>query len=79
MVHVAGFPAFQDNGDRRALLGPDQILLDCGHRQERGDRYVVFIHPAVRQDDDIGAVLISFVHLDEQPVQRPFDRCVFII
>ena len=47
VVDVPGLGALQDHGDCGALFRPHQILLQGGHRQQRGDGYMVLVHPTV--------------------------------
>ena len=79
VVNVPGLRGFQDHGHRRPLLGADQILLGGGDGKQGGNRHVVFIHPPVRQNDDIGAVPVGPVHLNEEPVQGIFQGGVFVV
>ena len=44
LVHVPGFAALQDHGNRRALFDVDQVLLQRGYRQQRGNSKVIFVH-----------------------------------
>ena len=66
LVHVPGFPALQNDGDRRALSRLDEVLLQDRHRQQGGDGHVVLIHPPVREDQQVGPTLAGLVTPQEQ-------------
>ena len=68
MVDIPGLRAFQDDGHGGPLLGPDQILLNGGHRQQRGNGHMVFVHPPVGEDDHVGPVPVGPVHLHKELV-----------
>ena len=77
VMHVPGLAGLQDDGHRRALSGAHQMLLQGGHRQQRGDGRVVFVHPPVGQDDDIGPAAVSPVGGQLHLVQRPLQGHIF--
>ena len=79
VVNVAGLAALQNDGNGGALLGAHQMLLQRRHRQQRRDGHMVFIHAAVGQDQDVGAVAVGAVAADEQPVQRTVQRRGLVI
>ena len=65
MMHIPGFPALQDNGNGSPLFRPDEILFHGGYRQQGGDRHMVLVHAAIRQDDDVRPSLIFLIYLNE--------------
>ena len=79
MVDIPGLGALQDHGDSGALLGPHQILLQGGHRQQGRDGHMVLVHAPVREDQDVGAVLVGPVHVDKQLVQGILQRCALVV
>ena len=70
VMHLPGLPGFQDHGNRGPLLGPHQMLLQSGQRQKRRHGDMVFVHAAVGEDQDIGALPDDPVHLYEQIINR---------
>ena len=50
LVGVPGLAALQDDGDLRPLLDVDQMLLQRGDCQQRGDGQVFRVHAPVGQD-----------------------------
>ena len=79
MVHIARLCAFEDDGDRGALLRAHQILLHGGDRQQRRDGDMVLIHAAVGEDEDVRARVIRLVTGDEKPVERKRERGIFVV
>ena len=79
VMHIARLGALQNDGDRRALLCADQILLDGRDGKQRRYGDMVFIHAAVGQNDDVCAVAIGAVALDKKLVQRLFQRRILIV
>ena len=79
VVHGAGFGAFEDQGEGRALFGADKILLDGRDRQQRGDGDVVFVHAAVREDQDVRPLLVGPVAGDKEALDRAFQRRALVI
>ena len=79
MVHIARLRALEDDGDRGAFLGADQILFDRRNRKQRRHGNVVLVHAAVGQNDDIRAVAIGAVTFDKQLVQCLFQRRILIV
>ena len=79
MMDLPWLPAFQDKGNAGALLGPYQVLLEGRYRKKGRDGHMVLINIPVRQDDDIGPVLMGPVHLQEQAVNGPFQRRVLVV
>src|SRR5699024_1639486 len=61
VMHFSRLTAFQDQGNRSTFLCLDQMLMHCGYCQQRRNRHMVFIHTAVRQNDDIRSVTVSTV------------------
>ncbi len=72
MVHLVRLGAFQNDGQRGALLGADEVLRDGRHGQQAGDGDMVFVDVPVGQDDDVGTVLICAVHFQEDAVDGLF-------
>ena len=72
VVHLVGLGAFKDEGHGRALLGTDEVLGHGRNRQQAGDGDVVLVDVAVREDDDVGTVLVGAVHLQEHAVDGLF-------
>ena len=61
------------------LLGANQILGDCAHRQQAGDGDMVLINFAVRQNQDVGTIAVGAVHIHEQAVNGLFQVGVLIV
>ena len=53
VMDFPGFAGFQHEADAGALANPDQVVVQASHRHERRDHGIVFVDPAVTQDDDI--------------------------
>ena len=79
MMHISGFPALKNHGERRPLLGLHQILLQCGNRQQRRDRHMIFIHSPVGKDNDIGALPEHPVRLHIEMIDRFLQGSVLIV
>ena len=79
VMHLAGFCAFQNEGQRGALLGADQVLRNRRHGQQTGNGHMVFIHIAVGQDDDVGTLLVSTIHFKEDAVNGLFQTGVLVV
>ena len=79
MMYFPGFAGFQDDGYGGTFLGPDQMLLQRGHRQQRRDRHMVLIYAPVGQDQDIYSVPVSPVSFHKQPVDGTLQTGIFII
>ena len=79
MMHLSWFTGLQNDGHGCSLLGPYQMLLESGYRQQRRDCHMVLIHTAVRQDQNIHAITICTVSFHEQSVNRFFQTGIFII
>ena len=79
VVHLVGFGAFQNEGQRGALLGADEVLGHCGHRQQTGDGHMVLVDVAVGQDDDVCPVLVGAVHFEEDAVDGLFEAGILIV
>ena len=79
MMHFPRLSALQNQRDGRTFLGADQILGDCGDCQKAGDRDMILINVAVREDQYIGTLAIGTVHLQEQSVNSFFQTGIFII
>ena len=54
------------------------MLLDRGNGQQRRDRHMVFVHAAVRKDDDVFPVGSRAVNRDIELFQRPLQRCILV-
>ena len=78
MVYLPGLPGFNYYGHGCGLSRLHQMLMYSGHRQQRGYGYVVFIHSAVREDEDVGPLPVDLVHLYKQPPQHPLHRRALI-
>ena len=79
VMHVPGFAAFQDHGNRRALFDADQVLFQGGNSQQGRDRQMVFVHAPVRQDQDVDAVPARLIAQVEKGVQSLPERTVLFI
>ena len=79
VVHLARFARFQNQRQRRALFGLDQVLVHGRHRQQRGDGDPAFVHAAVGQNQHVGPVAVGFVHLDKQVLERRFERRALVM
>ena len=69
LVNVPWLRTLQDQGNLRALFGCDQMLFHRGYGQERRNCHVVFVHSAVRQDNDVEALCVGAVYGDAELVQ----------
>ena len=79
VVHVARVGGLKKHADRRAPPGADQMLLQRGHRQQRGNGHVVFIHAPVGQNQHVRAVLVGAVAGHEQVVERVLQRLAAVV
>ena len=79
LVHIARFAGLQNDGDLRALFGPDQMLLHGGYRQERRNRHMVLIHAAVGEDDDVLALGCCTVNRNVQLLKCTLQRGILVI
>ena len=79
LVHVPGFTALQNQGDRSPLLRADQMLLHRSYCQQCRDRNMVLIHTPVRQDQDVVSVSRRSVSRDIELLQSMGQRCVLVI
>ena len=53
VMHFARFSGFQNDCRLRAGAVADEVVVQAGHRQKRGDGDMVFIHSTVAQDEDV--------------------------
>ena len=72
MMHFAGFAGFQHQTGLATSPGANQIMMQAGHGQQRGNGRVFGAHIAVGQNDDIRPTLDGGVGGDKQGVQRLF-------
>ena len=79
VVDLPRLRSFQHQRDRRPLFGPDQVFGDGRNRQQRGDRHMVFIHPAVGEDDDVIAVPVGPVDAVLDMVQGLGEAGAFVV
>ena len=79
VMHLAGLGALQNEGQRGALLGADEVLGHGRNGQQAGDGNMVLVDVAVREDDDVGTVLVGAVHLQEYAVDGLFQAGVLIV
>ena len=79
MVYIPRLGALQNHGDGGTLLGADQVLLQGGHRQQGGNGDVVLVHAPVGQNEDVGALLIGPIHVDEELIQGVFQRRTLVV
>ncbi|MGC0381998.1 hypothetical protein RKD33_002215 [Streptomyces sp. SAI-129] len=63
MVDLADVTGLDQQAHLGALLGADEVVVDGGGEQQRGDRRVLGVRVAVGQDDEPGAVLDGGVGL----------------
>ena len=70
LMHIPGLAAFQDDGNRCALLDPDQVLLQGGNRQQRRNRHLFRANAPVGQDQDIDLIAARLVAHAEKVIQR---------
>ena len=61
------------------FLGADEVLGHGRNRQQAGDGNMVLVDVAVREDDDVGTVLVGAVHLQEYAVDGLFQAGVLIV
>ena len=64
MVHFTRFARFQDEADVGALALADEVMMECCRSQEGRDGGHAGVDAAVRQDEDIGAVLDGLGSVD---------------
>ena len=79
VVHLVGLGTLKDEGHGRALLGADEVLGHGRNGQQAGDGNMVLVNVAVREDDDVGTVLVGAVHLQEDAVDGLFQAGVLIV
>ena len=79
MVHRARLRALENEGERRALFGADEIFLHRGHREQGGDRHVVFVHAAVGENEDVRPLLIGPVAGHKEALHRRLQRRALIV
>ena len=79
VVYLVRLGAFQNEGQRGALLGADEVLRDGRHGQQAGDGDMVFVDVPVGQDDDVGTVLICAVHFQEDAVDGLFQAGILVV
>ena len=79
LVDVPGLSAFQNQRYLRSLFRAHQMLLHGGDCQQRRNRHMVLIHPAVGKDQDIRPLPVSPVAGKFQLLQCFFQRSIFII
>ncbi|CAM5717166.1 hypothetical protein SMICM304S_07228 [Streptomyces microflavus] len=63
MVDLADVPGLDQQAHLGALLGADEVVVDGGGEQQRGDRGVLGVGVPVGEDDEAGAVLYGGVDL----------------
>ena len=71
VVHLARLAGLDDEAALRAQALADEVVVDGGDGQERGDRGVVGIHRAVGEDEDLVAVLHVLLGLAPQAIEGP--------
>lgn len=74
MVHLADVPRLDQQPHLGALLGADEVVVDRGGEQQRGDRGVLGVRVAVGEHDQPGAVLDGAVGLGADLVQPGGER-----
>ena len=79
LVHISRLSGFQNNGYLCSFLRPDQVLLHGGYGKKRRHRHVVFIHAAVRQNNNVLSLCGRTVHSDVQLLQCALQRGVLVI
>ena len=79
VVHLARLCTFQNERQCGALLGADQVLRNRGNSQQAGNGHVVFIHIAVRKDDDVCTILVGAVDLQKYTVDGLFQTGILIV
>ena len=72
MVHLAGFPGFQDQSHTGARAAADKVVVDARYRKQRRNGRVLAVEPPVREDQDVGPVLNGPVGRREQLVEVLF-------
>ena len=55
------------------------MIVHCGNSKQRRNCHMVLIHASVGQDQNIGTVTISSVHLHEQMLQCSIQRGRLVI
>ena len=63
VVDLADVAGLDQQAHLGALLGADEVVVDGGGEQQRGDRRVLGVGVPVGQDDEAGAVLYGGVDL----------------
>jgi hypothetical protein len=61
MMHLARFAGFEDEADFRARAAADQMMMQTGDRQQRGNRRQFRADAAVGQNQNVHAVGDGFV------------------
>ena len=59
VVHLAGLAGLEHQRHARAQALADQVVVEAGHREQRGDRREVLRHPAVAEDEDVDLFLLN--------------------
>ena len=79
VVHLPGLGALQNQCQRGALFGADEVLGHRRHRQQAGDGHMVLVNVPVGQDDDVRTLFISAVYLQENAVDGLFEAGVLVV
>ena len=79
VVHLPRLRGLDDQRHARSLLRADQMFLHRRYRQQRGDRHMVLIHAAIREDHDVHALAVGAVRLHIQAVDRALEAGILII
>ena len=59
VVHLARLAGLEDQRNPRAQALADEVVVEPGHREQRGDRREVLCHAAVAEDEDVDLLLFD--------------------
>ena len=59
MMHLAGLARLDDEAGTRAQALADEIMVQAGHREQRGDRGKLLADAAVAEDEDVDFLLLD--------------------
>ena len=59
VMHFARFAGFEHQAHARAQAFADQIVMQAGDRQQRGNRRELAVHAAVAEDEDVDLLLLD--------------------
>ena len=79
MVDIPGLAGFQNQSHAGAFFRFDKMLVQCGYGQQGRNCHMVFVHPSVGEDQNVGAFPVYPVRFHKQTLNRPLQLRIFII